>query len=84
MIIAFSKKAWDQYLHWQQHDRQTGKRLNQLLEEMRRSPYSGTGKPEPLRYELAGYWSRRITDEHRITYRVIDDTIFIEACRYHY
>ena len=84
MIRAFTDEAWDQYQHWVRTDRQTLKRLNTLIEDTLRHPFEGIGKPEMLRANLSGYWSRRITDEHRMVYRVQDDTLVIIACRFHY
>lgn len=84
MIRAFTDEAWDQYQHWVRTDRQTLKRLNLLLEDTLRHPFTGIGKPEMLRANLSGHWSRRITDEHRLVYRVQDDTLIIIACRFHY
>ena len=84
MIRAFTDDAWEQYLHWVRTDRQTLKRVNTLIEDTMRHPYTGIGKPEMLRANLTGHWSRRITDEHRLVYRVQDDTLVIVACRFHY
>jgi toxin YoeB len=82
--IIFSSQAWDDYLYWQQTDRKILKRVNALIKEITRTPYEGTGKPEPLRYALAGYWSRRIDDEHRLVYKVEGDSVVIAQTRYHY
>jgi toxin YoeB len=68
--LVFSPESWEEYLYWQQTDPQTLKRVNQLIKDMMRDPYRGIGKPEPLKHALRGYWSRRITAEHRIVYRV--------------
>ena len=84
MKLLFADKAWDDYLHWQANDRQIVKRINELIKEIQRSPYQGIGKPEPLRHALSGYWSRRITDEHRLVYRVENQTILIAQARFHY
>ena len=84
MIRASTDEAWEQYMHWVRTDRQTLKRINTLIEDAMRHPYSGIGKPEMLRANLTGHWSRRITDEHRLVYRVQDDTLVIVACRFHY
>ncbi|MCA0387121.1 MAG: Txe/YoeB family addiction module toxin [Bacteroidetes bacterium] len=84
MEIVFSKKAWEDYTDWQTEDRKVLKKINDLIREIQRTPYEGTGKPEALRYELAGLWSRRITQEHRLVYKVVDDKIFILACKFHY
>jgi toxin YoeB len=82
--LVFSDHAWADYLYWQKTDRKILKRINKLLKEIKRSPHEGTGKPEPLKHALAGYWSRRITDEHRIVYKVTDAGILIAQLRYHY
>lgn len=72
------------YLYWQQHDKVKFKRINLLIEDIRRQPYQGIGKPDPSKHNLTGYWSRRINDEHRLIYKILDDTIIIIQCRYHY
>jgi len=82
--FVFSENAWEDYLYWQKTDRQLLERINRLLREIAREPYSGIGKPEPLRHALAGYWSRRIDDEHRLVYRVQSDMLWIAQLRYHY
>jgi toxin YoeB len=82
--ILFTPEAWDDYFWWQQNDRATLKRLNRLIEDICRNGYEGVGKPEPLRQNLSGFWSRRITSEHRIVYAVEADTVQIVACRTHY
>lgn len=84
MKLVFSEEAWEDYLYWQKIDKKLVQRINALIKEITRTPLSGIGKPEPLRYALAGYWSRRINDEHRIVYKVIDDSVFIAQLRYHY
>jgi toxin YoeB len=84
MKIVFSSQAWEDYLHWQRTDRKTLKRINYLIKEITRAPFEGTGKPEPLRHALAGYWSRRIDDEHRLVYRIDGDAVVIAQTRYHY
>ncbi len=84
MNLIFSDHAWEDYLHWQKTDKKILKRINALIKEIKRSPYSGTGKPEPLKHALSGYWSRRITDEHRFVYKVTDDALLIAQLRYHY
>lgn len=84
MRLLFADKSWDDYLHWQANDRQIVKRINELIKDIQRSPYQGIGKPEPLRHALSGYWSRRITDEHRLVYRVENQTILIAQARFHY
>lgn len=84
MPIKFSDQVWDDYLYWQANDRATIKRINTLLKEIQRSPFEGIGKPEPLKHNLSGFWSRRIDEEHRLVYSVQDDTLLIAQCRYHY
>ncbi len=84
MKILFTPEAWDDYLWWQQNDRATLRRLNRLIEDICRNGYEGIGKPEPLRQNLSGFWSRRITTEHRIVYAIEADTVQIVACRTHY
>ncbi|MEO3788407.1 Txe/YoeB family addiction module toxin [Actinocorallia sp. B10E7] len=84
MKILFTPEAWDDYLWWQQNDHATFKRLNRLIEDICRNGYEGIGKPEPLRQNLSGFWSRRITTEHRIVYTIEADTVQIVACRTHY
>lgn len=82
--LTFSDHAWDDYLWWQREDRIVLKRINRLIEATMRDPYAGIGKPEPLKFSLAGAWSRRITDEHRMVYVPRDEGIDIAALRYHY
>lgn len=84
MKIIFSEHAWDDYLYWQRTERKILERINKLIKEIQRSPFEGTGKPEPLRHGLSGYWSRRITDEHRIVYKVEKDSLHLAQLRYHY
>ena len=84
MKIIFSEQSWEDYLYWQKTDKKVLKRINQLIKAIRRDSYQGIGKPEPLKHALAGYWSRRIDEEHRIVYRVEDDALFIAQLRYHY
>jgi len=84
MKLVFSEQAWDDYLHWQETDRKLLERVNTLIREISRSPFSGIGKPEPLKNALSGYWSRRINDEHRIVYKISDGSMLIAQLRYHY
>ena len=84
MKIVFDETAWDDYLHWQATDKKLLARLNSLIRECTRTPFVGTGKPEPLRGRYSGWWSRRLDQEHRLVYRVEKDTLFIAQCRYHY
>ncbi|SKB03663.1 Txe/YoeB family addiction module toxin [Aeromicrobium choanae] len=84
MSVVFSSTAWDDYLWWQQQDRKVLKRINLLIRDVERNGNEGIGKPEPLKHGFQGYWSRRITDEHRLVYKVDGDDVRIAACRYHY
>ena len=84
MKIIFSSHAWDDYLHWQRTDRKVLKRINGLIQEITRTPFEGTGKPEPLRHALTGYWSRRIDGEHRLVYKVEGEAVLIAQTRYNY
>lgn len=84
MILQFSDEAWQDYLHWQHTDRKVLKRVNELIKAIQRDPFQGIGKPEPLRHALAGYWSRRINEEHRIVYKVEGGVLMIASARYHY
>ncbi len=88
MRLVFSEQSWAEYLHWQSHDPRTLERVNALIEECRRHPFKGTGKPEALKQNLSGWWSRRITSEHRLVYRVTGSgegqALEVAQCRYHY
>jgi toxin YoeB len=84
MKLIFSEDAWEDYLYWQRTDKRILSRINGLIKDIQRHPFQGIGKPEPLRHALSGYWSRRLTDEHRIVYKVENDTLFIAQLRYHY
>ncbi len=84
MNLVFSEEAWEDYLYWQSSDKKTLKRLHLLIKEIKRDPFSGIGKPEPLKHALSGYWSRRLTDSHRIVYRVEGDNLLLAQLRYHY
>ncbi|AVY65658.1 Txe/YoeB family addiction module toxin [Xanthomonas translucens] len=84
MTLQFSDNAWEDYLYWQQTDKKMLKRINDLIKAIQRDPFQGVGKPEPLRHALAGYWSRRINDEHRIVYKVEAGVLLIAQVRYHY
>ncbi len=84
MKIVFSEQSWEDYLHWQKTDRSTLRRINRLIKAITRDPYEEIGKPEPLKYALSGYWSRRIDEEHRIVYRIVGDWLYIAQLRYHY
>jgi toxin YoeB len=82
--LIFSAHAWSDYLEWQKTDKKTLKRINELIRDTQRNPTSGLGKPEPLRHALSGFWSRRITEEHRMVYRYTEDYIEIAQLKYHY
>lgn len=82
--IAFSPKAWADYLYWQEQDKKTLRRINQLVKDIERNPFAGIGKPEALKGALSGFWSRRIDDSNRLVYRVADEIIEIVSCREHY
>ena len=84
MQLAWTPRAWEEYLYWQQKDRKILKRVNQLLKDTLRDPFEGIGKPEPLKYGISGAWSLRITEEHRLVYVVEGDTLIILQARYHY
>lgn len=83
-VIQWDLDAWEDYLYWQTQDKKTLKRINQLVKDIARNPFDGIGKPEPLRGNLTGFWSRRIDDEHRLVYAVEETAILIIACRGHY
>ena len=84
MKLIFAEKAWEDYLYWQKRDKKNLNRINTLIKEIQRTPFEGIGKPEPLRYALSGYWSRRIDEANRLVYAVKDDSILIAQLRYHY
>ena len=84
MELSWLPTGWEDYLYWQQTDKKTLKRINLLIKDALRSPFDGIGKPEPLKANLSGWWSRRITGEHRLVYRVHEDRLVIMMCRYHY
>lgn len=84
MKVVFMSAAWEDYLYWQQNDKSILKKINVLIKESMRTPFEGTGKPEALKENLKGFWSRRINLEHRLVYRVEEDAIYILQCRYHY
>ncbi|ERT12814.1 toxin-antitoxin system, toxin component, Txe/YoeB family [Photorhabdus temperata subsp. temperata Meg1] len=83
MYKIFTDESWQDYLYWQQNDKRLVKRINELLNDIGRTPFRGFGKPEPLKHNLTGYWSRRITDEHRLIYKVEEERTIILSCRYH-
>ncbi|MCB1674021.1 MAG: Txe/YoeB family addiction module toxin [Pseudomonadales bacterium] len=84
MMLAWAATAWEDYLYWQQQDKQMLKRINLLIKDIQRQPFVGIGEPEPLRHNWSGYWSRRIDKEHRLVYKATDDLLIIAQCRYHY
>ena len=84
MKLTFSENAWEDYLYWQKTDKKVIRRINLLIKEIQRTPFEGIGKPEPLKHSLSGYWSRRITDEHRIVYKVTESSLLVAQLRYHY
>ncbi len=84
MVLVFTENAWEDYQYWQKVDKKMIKKINELIKDIKRDFFHGLGKPEPLKYDLAGYWSRRIDQEHRLVYRVVEEEVQIFACRYHY
>lgn len=84
MDVLFTKEAWDDYQYWFSTNKNILKKINQLIKECLRVPYEGLGKPEPLKFHMAGYWSRRINHEHRLVYKVQEDHLILLQCRYHY
>ncbi len=86
MKLSFEKGAWEEYLYWQKADKKVLRKINELIKEIRKSPFDGIGKPEPLRFDLSGYWSRRINQDHRLVYKISEHSneIIIIQCLYHY
>lgn len=84
MKLIFSDNAWQEYLEWQRTDKKVLKRTNALIRDAQRNPADGLGKPEPLKHALSGYWSRRITEEHRMVYKFSEDALFLAQLKYHY
>ena len=84
MKISFVDESWEDYLYLQKVDKKLLKRINNLIKDISRNPYDGIGKPEPLKHKYRGFWSRRIDDEHRLIYRVVEDEVWIVKCRFHY
>ncbi len=84
MILSWTDISWEDYLYWQSIDKKMVKRINALIKDIKRHPFEGIGNPEPLRHNWSGYWSRRMNREHRLIYKVTNDTIYIAQCRYHY
>ena len=83
-LLTWTDEAWSDYLYWQNQDKKTLKRINKIIEDIKRSPFEGIGKPEPLKMNLSGFWSRRIDDTNRLVYAVEDSRFTIISCRYHY
>jgi toxin YoeB len=84
MVLTFTENAWDDYTYWQKIDKKMVRKINDLIKSIQRTPFEGIGKPEPLKFDLAGFWSRRIDQEHRLVYQIVDNELRIIACRYHY
>ena len=84
MKITFSKNAWEEYISWQKEDGKVVKKINRLIKEIQRTPFEGIGNPEPLKFDLSGFWSRRIIREHRLVYQVVNNEVLIYSCKYHY
>ena len=84
MKLIFAEKVWEDYLYWQKTDKKMLTRINTLIKDIKREPFEGIGKPEALKHALSGYWSRRINDEHRIVYKIYQDSLLIAQLRYHY
>ncbi len=84
MNITWTDESWEEYIGWQNQDKKILKKINSLIKDIKRDPFDGIGKPEPLKYELSGCWSRRISDEHRLVYEVTEYNIVIISCKYHY
>ena len=83
-ILSWTKESWSDYVYWQSQDRRTLKRINKLIADARRTPFEGIGKPEPLKENLTGFWSRRIDESNRLVYAIDDNQITVISCRYHY
>ncbi|MFW5756152.1 MAG: Txe/YoeB family addiction module toxin [Tangfeifania sp.] len=84
MKYIFVDESWEDYIYWQKNNKRMLNKINQLLKDISRTPFSGLGKPEPLKYKYQGFWSRKINDEHRLIYKVTNDEIHIAKCRFHY
>jgi toxin YoeB len=84
MVLVWQTHAWEDYVHWQETDKKILQKINELIKDCLRDPFKGIGKPEPLRGKYAGFWSRRITDEHRLVYAVKEKQLYILQCRFHY
>jgi toxin YoeB len=84
MKVIFTRNSWEDYISWQSEDKKMLRKINELIKDIQRTPFEGKGKPEPLKYDLAGFWSRRIDREHRLVYQVDKNEILIYSCRFHY
>ena len=84
MRLIWADEAWEDYVYWQQNDKKILKKINTLIKDIKREPFNGLGEPEPLKYNWSGYFSRRITKEHRLIYKIVDNQLLIAQCRYHY
>ncbi|MDA3851694.1 MAG: Txe/YoeB family addiction module toxin [Spirochaetaceae bacterium] len=84
MNLKFTDDSWQEYLFWQKNDKKVLRRINELIKDIKRQPFEGIGKPEPLKYQLQGCWSRRINQEHRLVYEVSESSVSIISCRFHY
>ena len=84
MKIIFTKNSWEDYISWQTEDKKMLRKINELIKDIQRTPFEGRGKPEPLKYDLSGFWSRRIVREHRMVDQVVKNTILIYSCRFNY
>ncbi len=84
MNLLWTEQSWEDYLYWQKFDKKILQKINSLIKEIKRTPFEGTGKPEPLKFELSGCWSRRINHEHRLVYEVTSTSLKIISCKYHY
>ncbi len=84
MKLIWSENAWNDYLYWQENDKKTVKRINNLIKDIKRTPYAGLGKPEPLKHNWTGYWSRRTSQSDRLIYKYVDESILIAQARFHY
>ena len=83
-LISFTPNGWEEHVYWQEHDKKLVRKINRLIAEIMRTPFAGSGKPEPLKGDYSGYWSRRIDEKHRLVYGVSDEQILIAQCRFHY
>jgi toxin YoeB len=84
MKVTFSEIAWEDYLSWEKEDKKMLKKINELIKDIQRHPFEGIGKPEPLKFDLRGFWSRRIDREHRLVYQMVANELVIHSCRFHY